>query len=1025
MPRHTSSRRPAARGIAFSVAGLGLAIAALATGGAHAQNPAPTKPILFAAQVPVGGFGSMTSTFGNHLAGMEQAPRGGDLVIRYPDGGLRFLTREAGFGNDGMQLASAIAVREPTVHWSGTKALFSMVIGAPTQRYQWKTFNWQIYEVSGLAQGATATVRKIAGQPAGFNNVSPIYATDGRILFTSDRPPSGAAHHYPQLDEYESAPTVSGIYSLDEATGTLTLLEHAPSGAFSLSLDSFGRLIFTKWDHLQRDQQGDAPSTAATYQAFTYASEAANAPTTTDLAGAEVFPEPRTPGDPAYSSVLSRHTFNHFFPWEMNEDGTAEETLNHIGRHELGGSYTDGSFAADPNLSYYVPESLHANRLRIGGDGGLLHFREDPTHPGDFLATNAPEFATASGGTLMRLTGAPSVNAESMVLTAVTPSGAGAQVPQQTGYFRNPLPMSDGSLVAVHTAASGPLTNLGSTEAPNWSYAFRLKQLTLQAGFWAPGGTLTGGGIQRSVSWWTPDVLASYSGVLWELDPVEVVARPAPLPRKATLPAVEAAVFGQAGVDVEAFRSYLRASGLALIVTRNVTQRDRADRQQPFNLRVPGGVSSIGASGTIYDVSYLQIFQADALRGYGSPAQPKAGRRLLARPMHAPGASQVPGGPSGAVAIAADGSIAAFVPAQRALSWQLTGSAGAGVVRERNWISFQSGEIRVCTSCHGINTQSQTGAPEPSNPPAALESLLAAWKAEHGGETVPTTAPTTAVPTANPTSSPVATATRTATSNPATATRTATSGPATATRTATLLATATRTRTSTATATRTRTSTPTATRTRTPTKTPTRTATRTATASPTAGTSIELTAVRDTWIDQANLNQNRGDESALRVRPAGSGGKARRTLVTFDLASIPAGSCVSSAHLRLRLTGVQSASRSYGVYRLTEAWTEGSGSSNSGATWRTRDGAAAWTAAGGSFVSTPSASTGIGTVKGATIEWNVTADVAAFVRGSAQNQGWLIKDESDASAGEFRFASREHGTAAARPRLVVVLGLCR
>ncbi len=1001
------------RRTSFSLAGLGLALIAFTAAGAHAQNPAPARPILFAAQVPVGGFGSLTSTFGNHLAGMEQAPRGGDLVIRYPDGSLRFLTREAGYGNDGMQLAGAIAVREPTVHWSGDKALFSMIVGAPTQRYQWKAFYWQIYEVSGLAQGQAATIRKIAGQPASFNNVSPIYATDGRILFTSDRPPSGAAHHYPQLDEYESAPTVAGIYALDEATGGLTLLEHAPSGAFSLSVDSFGRVIFTKWDHLQRDQQGDAPGVVAAYGSFTYASEAADAAKTTVLAGAEVFPEPRSQGDPAYSTVLSLHTFNHFFPWEMNEDGTAEETLNHIGRQEIGGSYTDGSFAADPNLSYYTPESFHANRLRIGGDGGLLHFREDPAHPGDFLATNAPEFGTGSGGTLMRLTGAPSVNAESMVLTAVTPTGA--QVPQQTGYFRNPLPMSDGTLVAVHTAASGQLSNLGSTEAPAWSYAYRLKQLTLQNSFWAPSATLTGG-IQRGVSWWTPDVLASYNGVLWELDPVEVVARPVPAPRRSSLPAVEAALFNQAGVDVEAFRGYLRTNNLALIVTRNVTQRDRADKQQPFNLQVPGGVSSIGAGGTVYDVRYLQVFQADALRGYGGTAQPKAGRRLLARPMHAPGVSQVPGGPTGAVAIAADGSIAALVPAQRALSWQLTDPAGGGIVRERNWVSFQSGEIRVCTSCHGVNTRSQTGAPEPSNPPAALTSLLAEWQAQQGGEPVPTSPPATAIPTTAPTTAPTA-------SPNATATRTLTP-PASATRTRTPTAGPTRTATRTPTVARTATRTATAVPTRTATRTATNAATRTATAPPTGGSSIELGASRDAWIDQANVNQNRGADSTFRVRPAGGSGQARRALVAFDLASIPAGACIGSARLRLRLTNVQPTSRSYGVHRLTQAWAEGTGGAGSGATWRTRDGAAPWEVAGGAFVTTPSASTATGTTNGATLEWNVTADVAAFAGGTAPNHGWLIKDASDASGGEFRFASRQHGTAAARPKLVVVLGDC-
>ncbi len=527
------------------------------------------------------------------------------------------------------------------------------------------------------------------------------------------------------------------LHGLDEATGTLTLLEHSPSGAFSLSLDSFGRVIFTKWDHLQRDQQGDDSETAATYQAFTWASEAAAAPITTSIVGAEPFPEPRNPNDPAYSPALARHRFSHFFPWEMNEDGTAEETLNHVGRHELGGSYTDGSFVGDPNLTYYVPEHLHANRLKIRGDGGLFHLREDPTRPGDFLATYAPEFGTGSGGVLLRLTGAASINAESMVLTAVTPADDEAEVPEETGYFRNPLPMSDGSLVAVHTPATGQLVNQGSATAPSWSYAYRLKLLVPQGERMVAGPPLTSG-IHKTVSWWMPDVLATYSGPLWELDPVEVVERRVPEPRRPELPAIEAQVFAEEGVDVDAFRAFLRDAGLALIVSRNVTQRDRADRQQPFNLRVAGGgVASIATGGQVYDVKYLQIFQADAVRGYGDPAHPSPGRRVLARPMHGPLVSQAAGAPPGAVPIAPDGSVAALVPARRALSWQLTSPSGEGVVRERNWLSFQAGEIRVCSSCHGINTLSQTGARPPTNPPQALRALLVAWRdggGESGGE---------------------------------------------------------------------------------------------------------------------------------------------------------------------------------------------------------------------------------------------------------------------------------------------------
>ena len=86
------------------------------------------------------------------------------------------------------------------------------------------------------------------------------------------------------------------------------------------------------------------------------------------------------------------------------------------------------------------------------------------------------------------------------------------------------------------------------------------------------------------------------------------------------------------------------------------------------------------------------------------------------------------GGPSGSVSVSSDGSVAAFVPAQRAMSWQLTGGTGTPVVRERYWLTFQPGEIRVCTSCHGLNEQDQAGQAAPTNPPQALLALLERWK---------------------------------------------------------------------------------------------------------------------------------------------------------------------------------------------------------------------------------------------------------------------------------------------------------
>jgi hypothetical protein len=89
--------------------------------------------------------------------------------------------------------------------------------------------------------------------------------------------------------------------------------------------------------------------------------------------------------------------------------------------------------------------------------------------------------------------------------------------------------------------------------------------------------------------------------------------------------------------------------------------------------------------------------------------------------------------------------MAALVPAHRALTWQLIDPNGVGVVRERNWLSFQAGEIRVCTSCHGINTVSQTGAAPPTNAPQALRTLLQEWKVG---------APPTPTPSPSPTPAP-------------------------------------------------------------------------------------------------------------------------------------------------------------------------------------------------------------------------------------------------------------------------------
>src|SRR6266487_5354143 len=166
---------------------------------AQAAGPTLPHPILFVTHVPTRYDVLTTVTiFGNHLGDVHAAGRGGDLWMLYPDGTLKNLTAGAGFGvASGLQGANSIAVRDPYVSWDASKALFSMVIGAPTgPTSNPQPYFWQMYEVTNLAQivqnpNITPVIQLVAHQPANYNNITPIYGTNGRIIFTSDIPRGG------------------------------------------------------------------------------------------------------------------------------------------------------------------------------------------------------------------------------------------------------------------------------------------------------------------------------------------------------------------------------------------------------------------------------------------------------------------------------------------------------------------------------------------------------------------------------------------------------------------------------------------------------------------------------------------------------------------------------------------------------------------------------------------------------------------------------------------------------------------
>ena len=586
------------------------------------------NPILFCTQVPSpNGFGASLETFGNHQASTFSAPRGGDLYIRYTDGSLKNLTQIAGFGMSGFQGANAIAVRDPSVHWSGTKALFSMAIGSATQRYQIQNYTWKIYEISGLGQNQTPVITLVPNQPIGYNNIQPIYGTDDRIIFASDMPHGGLAHLYPQHDEYESTPVVSGLWKLDpmacSGTAGLEMLTHAPSGDFTPTIDHVGRLIFTRWDHLQRDQQADADiynilnnTGNYLYGMFNYADESAFATKSSILPDTEIFPEPRQGRTdlltlPAWANTNPQN-FNIFNPWMMNEDGTEMEMLNHVGRHEMG-NYILNNFTNDTNLhDFYTPPTPHPIR-------GMFHIQESPFTPGLYYGIEAPEFGTHGSGMVLTVNAPPGTHPEQIAFTYIThPDTRGftaSPTANHSGLYRTPMPLSDGQVLVSHSIGTDYDQNIGTSNAPQSKYNFRIRLLELAGNGYQKGNTaITGAGITKSVTWWSPDESYSFSGVLWETYPVEVKARALPATPTLNVETVapsEQALFTNAGVNLHDFRKFLSRNNLSVLAIRDVTSRDDADQQQPFNLQVAGTnkitLNPVTPS-NVYQVKHLQFF---------------------------------------------------------------------------------------------------------------------------------------------------------------------------------------------------------------------------------------------------------------------------------------------------------------------------------------------------------------------------------------------------------------------------------
>ena len=727
-----------------------------------------SHPVLFSLVVPPlvpDSFGHQLETFTNHETSMQiQAPRGGDLCMMDTAGTLRYLTKEAGFGvaEGQVQAGNAIAVRQPSVHWTGNKALFSMVIGGPSEAYDqsYRANKWQIYELTNLeavVSGATPIITKIANQPA-YNNISPIYGSDDQIIYTSDAPLFGMTHTYPQLDEYESSPINTGIFKLNPSTGKVIHLTHSPSGDFDLQLATDGRIISTRWEHLKRDQQANSYRSGDGWQPrpVNYLSEAVNAAiinapaikngkpyADADGTPYDLFPEASEDVINSVSTEPNKdpnerlHDFNEFLPWEISENGEGHQTVNHVGRHEFGGLFQAGSKSDDPNLVDDIGD-LSKNTLRdtVNSDSGIFQIKEDPRagHEGTFYGTWSREFARFSSGRIFEFSLPIGKKPQDMEIIDWT----NAMIDNETntlGHFRNPLMTMDGTMLASYTTQSAVFDS-------NAPYTFRLvkmekKNNSASSTEHIASNPLLGSPIQRTIIYWgDSEQTLSNSVEMSETGVVEIVQRAKPKTlKKHPINPIEKSILDEEGVNEQELREWMKQNNLALIIIRNMTARDAADRQQPFNLQVPNGVKTASAPGKVYDISHFQIFAGELIRGYAG--NEVSGRRTLATPLRdtqitpnliSSNLIDTNAPVEAGIKIATDGSVAAFVPATRALSWQSVAPDGEAIVRERQWLTFAPGEIRTCEGCHGINDKTHAGNPPPENKAQALRDLLKAWK---------------------------------------------------------------------------------------------------------------------------------------------------------------------------------------------------------------------------------------------------------------------------------------------------------
>ncbi len=167
--------------------------------------------------------------------------------------------------------------------------------------------------------------------------------------------------------------------------------------------------------------------------------------------------------------------------------------------------------------------------------------------------------------------------------------------------------------------------------------------------------------------------------------------------------------------------------------------------------------------------------------------------------------------------------------------------------------------------------------------------------------------------------------------------------------------------------------------------------------------SLQITSNKDTYIAQASPDSPLGSATTLQVAKTGGGDGNVRSLIEFDLGTIPNNVTINSASLLLQ--SVESLDN-FGIelFSVVNPWELDAG--GTGATWNQRTNGVVWDSAGADYDAEAIAYSDPGLF----YSWDVTQLLDDWLTGARANQGILLGSSLPGN-GTVTFHSSESGTA--------------